>query len=381
MRVVVVGAGVGGLAAAGLLVDRGHDVEVHERADAPRETGAAFNLWSGGTAILADLGIPLDGLGTTLDTIENRSWDGRLLGRIDLAAATRRFGTPQLCVRRLDLARRLAARLPDGTVTFRSACVGVTPRERSAVVRLADGTTARGDVVVGADGGRSVVRRGILDAGEPRPTGWATWQGMMPAPPGAELVRAGFFMVGREGLAGMFDAGGGTVQWWFDRRWTPEEPAPESVVADLRSRFGRWADPVPALLDRIGDDDVSLYPHHGHPVTRSWGRGRVTLLGDAAHLMPPTAGQGANQALEDAWVLARTLDDADDVPGALRAYERRRARRARLASRVAVRESANRYRPRRARMLPDVVGTAMFVRWLRFLSDRLHEPDSGRTRS
>ncbi|MFC7876741.1 FAD-dependent oxidoreductase [Isoptericola sp. NPDC057391] len=371
MRVLVVGAGVGGLAAAGALIDRGHQVEVVERAEAPRETGAAFILWSGGTAVLQDLGLSFDGLGTQLEVLENRGWDGRRLGRIRVGAATRRFGTPQLCVRRLDVVRRLAGRLPDGAVEYGKKAVAVSQDGDSAVVTLEDGSTRTADVVVGADGGRSVVRRALHGPAEPRATGWVTWQGMLTARPDAEITGTGLFVVGPEGLVGMFDAGDRQVQWWFDHPWRPDEPRPRSVVADLADRFGRWAAPVPGLLDRVDEATIGFYPHYGHDVAREWGRGRVTLLGDAAHLMPPTAGQGANQALEDAWVLARALDSAQDVPAALRGYERRRARRARLASRVAMRERANQYRPRQARLLPDAVATAVFVRWLGALSDRL----------
>ncbi|MFI2294502.1 FAD-dependent monooxygenase [Isoptericola sp. NPDC019571] len=371
MRVLVVGAGIGGLAAAVALIDRGHDVEVVERAESPRETGAAFILWSGGTAVLHDIGISLDGLGTRLEVLENRGWDGRRLGRIRVGAATRRFGSPQVCVRRRDVVRRLAARLPDGVVEYGKKAVAVTQDGGGARVRLEDGTSRTGDVVVGADGGRSVVRGDLHGPAEPRATGWVTWQGMLTARADADITGTGLFVVGPEGLVGMFDAGNHQVQWWFDHPWRPDEPRPRSVVADLADRFGHWADPVPGLLARVDDATIGFYPHYGHDVAREWGRGRVTLLGDAAHLMPPTAGQGANQALEDAWVLARALDHAPDVPAALRDYERRRARRARLASRVAMRERANQYRPRQARMLPDPVATALFVRWLGLLSDRL----------
>ena len=117
----------------------------------------------------------------------------------------------------------------------------------------------------------------------------------------------------------------------------------------LRERFGDWAPPVREVLAAVTDDETGFFPHYRHRVPRTWGSGRITVIGDAAHSMPPTRAQGANQALEDAWALAAALSNAADAErrhrhsGALRAFERARSRKASVVSRQAGSEDYNRY--------------------------------------
>jgi FAD-dependent urate hydroxylase len=109
-------------------------------------------------------------------------------------------------------------------------------------------------------------------------------------------------------------------------------------MALLTERYGRWASPVPELLGALSRVEIEVYPHHRHRVPRVWGRGRCVLLGDAAHAMPPTLALGANQAMEDVWVLRRAL--TADLPSALHTYSRTRRRRVALASLLATRSMA-----------------------------------------
>jgi FAD-dependent urate hydroxylase len=238
-------------------------------------------------------------------------------------------------------------------------------------VSFADGTQVTGDLLVGADGHRSVVRRGLLGDEQPRATGWGTWQGLITMPHRLDVGGTDLVHVGPEGVSGMFPVGGDQLQWWFDRRWHPADPPPVSAVADLRDRFGHWADPVTRVLGAISDEGIGFFGHYRHRVPRVWGQGRCTLVGDAAHLMPPTMGQGANQALEDAWLLTRTLEHACDIPAALRRYERRRSRTVARVSWAAGTEMTNRYQPLQTRLTPDRLATAAYGRWLGAISDYL----------
>jgi FAD-dependent urate hydroxylase len=196
------------------------------------------------------------------------------------------------------------------------------------------------DVVVGADGYRSVIRRSILDETPAIRNGWVSWQGLTIALPelaGGVHARC---IVGPAGLCGLMPAGGGLLQWWFDVPVPAADDVP--VIEWLRRRFAGYAEPVGALLAGLNEADVQEYPHVLHHVPERWGNGPTTLLGDAAHAFPPSQAQGANQALEDAWLLRRALDRPRDPVHALRRYERTRARRVRRISRLAASEVTNR---------------------------------------
>lgn len=366
MKILIIGAGIGGLAAARALGADGHEVVVFERAEKLRTEGAALTLWSNGTGVLSALGVPTDGLGAPMDVLEQHSWDGRVLLRIDLAHAVRTYGHPHLSTPRRDLIQRLSEGVP---VTFGATFTGFTQDEHGVQARFADGTTASGDLLVGADGHRSAVRKQAWNADPARPSGWATWQGLSAVDIEVTSSRRGLMVLGPEGVCGLLPAGNGLLQWWFDLRWTQDQPRSPDI---LRERFGHWAPPVDRVLEQMREEDVEFFPHYHFKVPKVWSAGRVTVLGDAAHTMPPTVAQGGNQALEDAWALARALrEEPSEVRLALARYERARTRRAALTSRVAGTEPSNQYRPTLSRLAPDALLGPVYTRWLRMVSTYL----------
>jgi FAD-dependent urate hydroxylase len=203
-------------------------------------------------------------------------------------------------------------------------------------------------------------------------SGWATWQGVTAIPLDITSSRRGVMYVGPAGLCGLMPAGEGLLQWWFDQRWTPDTPAPESVTALLRERFGDWAEPVHEVLESASDDDAGFFPHYRHPLPQTWGSGLITLVGDAAHSFPPTRAQGANQALEDAWALAVALRQrGDDVADVLRTYERARTAKVRLVAKQSGKEDTNEYRPWMVRLMPGGLISRYYIRWLGQISNYL----------
>ncbi|WP_219468421.1 FAD-dependent oxidoreductase [Nonomuraea rhizosphaerae] len=362
MRVVVIGAGVAGLALARGLIGAGHRAEVYEEAPEPRTAGGSVSLWPGSTAILGELKAEpaARGVGRRLETLESWASDGRRLLTIDLTAAERRYGHPCVHVSRAELVEGLADGVP---VTYGAPAVHVDPGR--ALVRLADGREVRGDVLVGADGRRSVVRRALRGGDPAKLSGWVTWQGFTATP--TELTGDGraVMIAGREGLCGLIPAGRGRLLWWFDVRSGPGRPLwadDPDPVARLRERFGGWtAGPLPGVLGDLGEPD--FFPHHSQSVPALWGEGPTTLAGDSAHTMPPTMAQGANQALEDAWLLTRSLGD-------LRGYERARAKVVRRPARLAATEATNMQRPI-AGLLPDRLVTRFYTWFLRRASNYL----------
>lgn len=374
MRIVIIGAGVGGLAATRALIADGHEVACYERAEALRTSGSAITLWSNGTAVLHALGVPYEDLGAPVDVLRiQRGVDGKKLMDVDVAQAAVRYGYPHRSTPRRDLIRRLADGLPPGTLRFGHRAVGVAQGPESAEVRFADGSRVSADLVIGADGSRSVIRDLVYGGDPTRPAGWATWQGLTPVDIETTRSRIGLMIVGREGMCGLLPAGDGLLQWWFDRPWDAGAPQPSSAVAMLKERFGHWASPVVETLAAADDADIEFFAHRRQKLSRGWSRGRVVLIGDAAHTMPPTVAQGANQALEDAWALARGLRTHSDLRAGLEQYERSRMKGARLTGRVAGSELTDKHSGLIG-LAPDGLVTRFHTRWLRMISTILNEP-------
>ncbi|MCB5182604.1 FAD-dependent monooxygenase [Streptomyces antimicrobicus] len=344
-RAVVVGAGIGGLTAAVALHRRGWEVGVHERSADPAP-GAGIVLAPNALRAFDAIGFDVErATGSAVPAaVGLRRPDGRWLQRARTEALTRRYGRPPLAVHRAALTAGLAAALPPGTIRYASTVRRVDDAEGAApVVRTAGGDDVRADVVIAADGINSPLRRqyfpahpGLHHSGE---TAWRTVVTAEGLPP---LVTTETW--GRGERFGVVPLADGRV-YVYATAVVPPGTRPADVRTELARRFGRWHDPVPALLDRLDPD--ALLQHDLYDLAAPLPRlhhGRLAWLGDAAHAMTPNLGQGGCQAIEDAVVLAHLLDgaDRDGAPRALAAYSAaRRDRtdairvRARRAGRVA----------------------------------------------
>lgn len=382
MRIVVVGAGVGGLALARGLSAHGHEVSVHERSGELRRGGAGISLYPNGSAALEALGVDVSAVGRRLDAMSVRTPEGRERSTVDLAALSANLGHACRQVPRRDLLETLAAGLGEKIVRFGQACASVTATPSGPVAAFADGESVRADVVVGADGVRSVVRRELWGGSDVRETGWASWLALTPLPTALADGGAAFVAQAPGRMCSAIPAGDGLVQWWFDLPWGPGVPVLDSPVAEFRARFGDWTDPdVQAIVEHARDEDIAPFPHVRGGVRRGWGRGPVTLLGDAAHPFPPSTGQGANQTLEDVWALTLALSgpraDADPA-AALRRYEHARYQRVALASIASGLEVVQQHpMPPMPRGIADRLVTGQFISYIRSVSTVLAAERAG----
>ncbi|HEU5420599.1 MAG TPA: FAD-dependent monooxygenase [Streptosporangiaceae bacterium] len=324
MKAVIVGGGIGGLASAVALSRAGWQVEVLERAPDFTEVGAGLSLWQNGLRALDALGVGqavrerslLQGQAGVRDAA------GRWLARTGGADLDRRYG-PAAMVHRADLLAILRSALPASALRG-----GITvSRVRSAGRVWHSAGESKADLVVGADGIRSIVRASSWpDAPVPRYAGYTAWRLIAPALPvtdSGETWGAGE----RFGYAPLPD---GRIYAYATANAPPGEAG--GGLAGLRRRFGHWHHPIPALLEAAADGAVLHDDLYELPPLRSFTTGTVALVGDAAHAMTPNLGQGAGQALEDAVVLAKTVDTGSgrEVRTGLEAYDRLRRPRAQM---------------------------------------------------
>lgn len=322
-RAVVIGSGIGGLTAAVALFRSGWQVTVLERADSLEPAGAGIGL-----APNAQRALDVIGLGDEIRSLAAwqgeggmRSPAGRWLSRTDAAAAAERFGGPLVLVHRATLIDCLAAGLPASVI--RTGCPAhlVDPGAaggRPAVVGTPDGTI-EADLVIGADGIHSAIRGGLFP-GHPGPSyaGFTTWRVVVPAP--AEPF-APHETWGRGALWGTQPLKDGRIYAYAAAVAPAGERAPDDERAELLRRFGDWHRPVPGII--AAADPEGVLRNDVHQMTDplpAFHRGRTVLVGDSAHAMAPTLGQGGNQAIEDGIVLAHHVAPGRDLGAGLAGY-------------------------------------------------------------
>jgi FAD-dependent urate hydroxylase len=348
LRIIVIGAGAGGVSIARGLLRDGHDVSVFDQRSDVRAGGGAVTIWSNGATVLEQLGVDMAGAGQLVSTVRIATSTGRPLATVDVTAIVDRLGGAVRMVPRRVLLERLMDGFPADRIRCNARAVDVVNAPAGMRVEFDDGSFAEADLVIGADGLHSRIRD-IVGAPAAKPTGWCSWQGLLTLPDIADKHVA-LQVIGERGNVGVWPAGGSDVQWWFDLPWSPDFVRPERPIEVIRSNFTGWSDLVDRVLATLTDEDLarSPFPHFRHPIPRS-GDGPITLLGDAAHTMPPILAQGTNQALLDTMVLRKALSDLRtgwkgqhgnnrDVSSALRWYEKTRRRRLAAVSWVTSRQ-------------------------------------------
>jgi 2-polyprenyl-6-methoxyphenol hydroxylase-like FAD-dependent oxidoreductase len=342
---IVAGAGIGGLTAAVALRRRGWDVTVVERAAALEPVGAGLGLGPNALHALDAIGLGDDV--RRFSAVQGhgglRHPGGGWLVRTDLGVLAARFGDPQLVALRADLVGLLAGSLPAGTLRTGVTVTGVDAgdADRKARVRTSAGDLDA-ELVVAADGIGSRLRALLFpDHQGPRYSGFTTWRFVAPALPRSTSRAEPAETWGRGEVFGVLPLADGQV-YCYASAPAPPDVRHDDEASELKRRFGRWHDPIPGLIGAISPDHVLHDDVYwiADPLP-AYHRGRVALLGDAAHAMTPHLGQGACQAIEDAVVLASvagtgTVGDgiapAAGTPPDLAAYTSARLRRTRMVA-------------------------------------------------
>ena len=345
-EIAVVGAGIGGLAAATALAQRHARVRVYERASALAEVGAGLQVAPNGVAVLEALGLrdAAEACASLPEGVELVGHRGRPVARVQLGqAAVARYGRPYWHLHRADLLDVLRAGAEEAGVVLHlgAAVEAVAPAGQRVTLTLAGGGTAEAGLVIAADGVRSPIRAARFAAEPPRFTCHVAWRGTVPADRlPAELRRpAARVTMGPGRHLVTYPLRGRSLVNFVavEERdaWTAEGWSHGDDPDSLRRAFAGWGGAAGALLAAV--ETCFLWGLFDHAPLPRWVDGRVALLGDACHPMLPFLAQGATMALEDAWVLADCLDLADDPRAGLAAYEDARTGRATRVQRAAAR--------------------------------------------
>lgn len=340
MDILIVGAGIGGLTAAAFLLKKGHKVRVFEQAPQLGEVGAGIQMSANAVKVLDELGLRpvIEPLAVRPKSFEFRRFDdGELLHTIPLGAAHEaKHGKPYFQIHRADLHAALAAAvwaLDADAITVNARVVNVEEDADGVAVTLADGQVARGDLVVGADGIKSVVRKFVLGDDEPRFTGQVAWRCTVPTariPVELRTDLVSTIWCGPRNHAVTYYLKNGELLNFVgcvenddrEESWTARRPWEE-----LDADYAGWHPMVRAVIDRVDKDQCFRWALNNRVPSMRWSSDRITMLGDAVHATLPYMAQGAAMAIEDGAVLARALELDMPLAARLKAYETHRAPR------------------------------------------------------
>ncbi|MEM7546215.1 MAG: FAD-dependent monooxygenase [Pseudomonadota bacterium] len=338
---VIVGGGIGGLATALTLMDIGYDVRVLERAPSIGEVGAGIQISANGYRVLERIGVAahLREVAYQPEVIEMRmGQSGRRLVTIPMGAtATARWGAPYLQVHRADLIDVLRAAVEErdpGAIRTAAEVTGIDQASDRIAAVMSDGTAIAGDILIGADGLRSVVRREMFGIDAPEFTGVVAWRTTAPraALGDVDLPNGACIWTGPDRHAVTYPVRGGEMINFVGMiegdDWRGEGWSEPGARTDLVAHFAGWAEPLQAVI-RAADDPFRWALFSRAPLP-AWSSGRAVLLGDACHPMLPSLAQGACQALEDAAALADALSAAVPEAAFDTYFNRRSARAARV---------------------------------------------------
>jgi salicylate hydroxylase len=338
-KIAIVGGGVGGLTLGLALREQGLEADIYEQTDELREVGAAVALSANGTRFFERIGLSekFGRVAFDIPTLIYRDGrSGKVIGKHNGRPSYReQFGAPYWGIHRADLQKILSGTLGMERIHLNKRLVDLTQNADEVTLRFKDGSSAKANFVVGGDGARSTVRQWMLGYDDVLYSGCSAFRGIV-APelldklPDPAAIQ---FWMGPGGHLLHYPIGNGDQNFFVVERNPAPWPAREwTMPATEGEQTARYKDWHPAVMQMISA--VPISPRWGlfhRPPLSRWSKGRVTLIGDAAHALVPHHGQGANQSIEDVVVLARCLAEtnAADYAQAQDRYERLRRGRTR----------------------------------------------------
>jgi len=313
-QILVIGAGISGLATSVALQRRGHDVTViEERTDS--SSGAGISIWPNALAALDEIGVgdAVREAGGRVTAGALRWRDGTWLRHPAPERLVKALGEPLVVIRRSALTKVLTDALAGGTIHTGLSAEELVMTSDGVRLAMSDSTMREAAAVIGADGTRSVVARHLNGRLADHYVGYTAWRGVAACTIDPDVAGE---VLGPGIEFGHVPLGADRTYWFATERAPAGHAAPQGELAYLRVRFSSWADPIRAVLAATDPDDVLRNDLYDRDQARQWSRGPIVVVGDAAHPMRPHLGQGGCQGLEDAAVLARFVDAGDNLAAA-----------------------------------------------------------------
>jgi len=339
-NVMIAGAGIGGLTAAACLMSAGHRVRIFEVAPELGEIGAGIQNSANAVKVLYSLGLKdeLEKVVVRPNAYNFRAFDsGEIIQSMPLGEThEQRFGAPYYQIHRADihdiLINKVRSLDPD-CITLNAEAVGFEEDDAAVTLLLADGTRVNGDLLIGADGIKSAIRKQIAGDQPTHYTGQVAWRALIDADklPDNFLEPNVDVWCGPGNHAVIYYLRAGEVlnfvglvahEGWTEESWTIKCP-----WDDLKADYAGWHPTIQTIIDAADRDQCFRWSLNNRKALPFWSTIRATLLGDSAHPTLPYLAQGAVMAIEDAAVLTRCVDACDEIGEALDLYQRNRIER------------------------------------------------------
>jgi 2-polyprenyl-6-methoxyphenol hydroxylase-like FAD-dependent oxidoreductase len=325
MKIIIVGAGIAGITTSISLIQKGFSVQLFEKVQHDRSTGAGIVLGNNALRVLDQLGIYKKIVGNSIIPSRNNvlSWKGERLAAIkplEKNENTHSFA----CLSRSKLYEILKSSLPYNLITFGKKLTDVTPRGEDVQITFDDGSRLTCDLLLACDGIHSSIRNALFSGSKIRYAGYTCWRGITSPIPGIQekAFTETWGSNGRFGIAPIED----DRYYWYALKNTSadNESYMKWTKADLMTNFEQYHSPIRELILSTNTEAIMKHDIFDVKPLKHYTLGRVALVGDAAHATTPNLGQGACQAIEDAYVIAETLSNYQDVEQALKVYQKLR---------------------------------------------------------
>ena len=330
-NIAIIGGGIGGLTTAIALKQRGITAHVYDAARELRAVGAGIWMPSNAMQVFGRLQIApsIEQAGAPLNRIQLQDYQHGVLTITDLTPIANQFGFATTAIHRGRLQAALVEQLESNQLQLNKRCVGIVQHDDYVSIAFADGTNATAAIVIGADGLRSAVRQALFPEAQTRYSGQSSYRAIVPVKLDNQFANAGIEIWGRGCRFGFSSVSAAETYWYatFDAP-AGRTVAPDAAKAMLIELARDFPAMVEALVEAVSAENLIRADIHDLVTLPTWHKGRVVLIGDAAHAATPNLGQGGAQSIEDAFVLASALADHATHQAAFQHFEQTRRAKA-----------------------------------------------------
>lgn len=338
--IIIIGGGIGGLMTAIALNKKGIASTIYEKTKSFEVNGAGLGLWANATKILDEFGLLSNLLvqGNVLNELRTSTSNGKSLNVVNLKKLEDKFHFPSIVLLRKDLQKELFNTLPSSQILFNKQCIKIENKTTEIIVHFSDGTLEVANVIIFADGVHSIARKDIFNFPSLKYAGRTSWRGVAQFDKSIFANNINYEIFGKGRRIGIFPLPGNLAYWYAAVNMSEEEALKQKRTTDcVLSHFKDWAEPVNTLIKNTLEERLILTNINYDPHINKMVKGNIVLLGDAAHPITPDVGQGACQAIEDAYVLAECLSQNKTIAEGLNSYENKRLPRVKSISETSFR--------------------------------------------